>query len=134
MLNSLTALFAFRCTNKKILNTVPSHHFFPELPYAFGQGEDRMAFVANCSFPNLEASDGCMSAKPMLTDAGLCWAINSDSMAEVYQTDTNPTMKQYVEMIGVGGGEGEVFNLPGHGNDLIYQLVLFFPVFKRHAS
>ena len=65
----------------------------------------------------------------MLTDAGLCWTINGEDMRGVYRAgEDNPRMEEYLLSNFVFDcGSGGIVNVPGHGRESAYKMVLFFP-------
>ena len=67
----------------------------------------------------------------MLTDAGLCWTINSDDMVTIYETERNLGMKDYLEKVQSLKYGDRVFNIPGYGKDNLFKLVLYFPDDKK---
>ena len=53
--------------------------------------------IANCSFSH-ENEGPCLRAKPLLTDAGLCFALNSYDMATYFQpTEFMSTFEEQVK-------------------------------------
>ena len=61
----------------------------------------------------------------MVTDVGICWALNSDHMRDVYKR--SPGVETFLENIGQEGDEhksNEVKNIPGVGGNYSFRLNL----------
>ena len=105
-------------------DTKPPIYMFPNLTYSLGPWEDRHAYITNCNFDE----DGgftvpCQHAQPMLTDAGLCWAINSDSMEEIYTKSIHlDKVRSYLADYSSSSVSGDVFAIPGHGKSQSFRL------------
>ena len=112
---------ACRCLEGKTLLDIkvpPQPNHFENLTGFFGAGDDRTAYLTFCAFAN-ETGDNfqvvlfhdlqsyfrtgddalCKDAQPILTDAGVCWAINSGSMSQMYRTAGNEVMDKFIESL-----------------------------------
>ena len=110
------------------MDPLPTFRMFPEVSYAHGPGEDRHAFIANCSFVN-DTGRPCGEARPMLTNGGLCWTINSEGMADIFtggehdDSSMNALQENFDPLLLKAGDRG-VFKIPGHGKDFMFKLFL----------
>ena len=71
-----------------------------------------------------------MDAKPMISDAGICWAINSLDTRDVYQP--SPGINSFLADLGQDMSEpGRVANVPGTGDEFAFRLTL---TMKGHVN
>ena len=58
----------------------------------------------------------------MVTDVGICWAINSDHMRDIYKS--SPGIETFLESMGHEGEESAVIDTPGVGTNHSFRLNL----------
>ena len=58
----------------------------------------------------------------MVTDVGICWAINSDHMRNIYKS--SPGIETFLESMGHEGEESAVIDTPGVGTNHSFRLNL----------
>ena len=67
-----------------------------------------------------------MEAKPMVTDVGICWAINADHMRDVYKK--SPRIETFLGHMGQSSERdddaAEIMNIPGVGDKFSFRLNL----------
>lgn len=99
-----------------------SIYSFPNLDYSHGPMENRYPVVVNCSFAGEEGKP-CTKAKPMLTDLGYCYALNSMDVAKLYRKSSyvDNFLKHVPDK---EPEEDSTMNMRGSGQDNAFTIVL----------